>query len=346
MKHFTFFLSFFCLTSCGIFKERPQQDISHSQTEQSKKEEKEVFTPVKKQVYITNKAWASEYSDPNGAIMARIDSVYEFGKLLTISAESKHFYKVEEETRNDLTNYIRKADTGDWKALKKNFTDKLLEEVFSFGDEPSNKNISNYFSITLIPEAEYKKALANKISYISWENLGVIEQKDALTLPTEKKKVRFKGERDISKPKPLLYEYNGFLKDLNQYLVLMNSFIYDEYQEFILVDKTTGEKCFIEQFPIVTPDKKYLVGLENSRYWRSYGVISLYKIVSLSPFRIECVVNERPKWWCFTGDEAPVFVTQEGILYAGINPNGGIQENNFTFSSPELYIKITIKKKQ
>ena len=316
MKLLILYISLFYLIGCNLFQGKQPAEGSAIVEEK----QVETFVPVEKELYVIDKEEREDY--------------YLFGEKIKISAEGTEFYKT---NRGD---YIKKKDVGDWNTLKTKITgDDLTKNVDINGK--SNDSISKYLSIDQISYEEYQEALRNKIDFLIEDTLAIVKKNGKLTFPCEHKTVYLKDLPDsIEDPFATTYAYVGNVPILNQYLVFEDS---GDFYAYIFIDKTTGKQTDFERFPFLSPDKKYIITIGRA-YEDLVGTISLYRIKSIKPFVIETLVNEDIKWWAtYDFDEAPIFFSKNGSLYAPMNviPNFFDEHNNP--NKQRMYIKIGIR---
>ena len=128
---------------------------------------------------------------------------------------------------------------------------------------------------------------------------------------------------------------------LNQYLVFENS---EDFYAYIFIDKTTGKQTEFQRFPFLSTDKKYIITVGRA-YEDLVGIISLYRIESLKPLKLNVLVDESTKWWAAYDyfDKQPIFFSKNGCLYAPMNVVANFFDEKDELNPQRMYIKIKIK---
>ena len=316
MKLLILYISLFYLIGCNLFQGKQPAEGSAIVEEK----QVETFVPVEKELYVIDKEEREDY--------------YLFGEKIKISAEGNEFYQT------DRGDYIKKKDVGDWNTLKTKITgDDLIKNVDINGN--SNDSISKYLSIDQISYKEYQEALRNKIDFLIEDTLAIVKKNGKLTFPCEHKTVYLKDQSDnVEDPFSTTYAYVGNVPILNQYLVFEDS---EDFYAYIFIDKTTGKKTDFERFPFLSPDKKYIITVGRA-YEDLVGIISLYRIESVKPFKINLLVDESTKWWAaYDFDKQPIFFSKNGYLYASMNVVANFFDEKDELNPQRMYIKIKIK---
>ena len=74
------------------------------------------------------------------------------------------------------------------------------------------------------------------------------------------------------------------------------------------------------------------------------GIISLYRIESLKPLKINVLVDKSTKWWAaYDFDKQPIFFSKNGCLYAPMNVVANFFDEKNELNPQRMYIKIKIK---
>ena len=317
MKLLILYISLFYLIGCNLFQGKQPAEGSAIVEEK----QVETFVPVEKELYVIDKEEREDY--------------YLFGEKIKISAEGTEFYKT---NRGD---YIKKKDVGDWNTLKTKITgDDLIKNVDINGN--SNDSISKYLSIDQISYEEYQEALRNKIDFLIEDTLAIVKKNGKLTFPCEHKTVYLKDQSDsIEDPFATTYAYVGNMPALNQYLIFENS---EDFYAYIFIDKTTGKQTEFQRFPFLSTDKKYIITVGRA-YEDLVGIISLYRIESVKPFKINLLVDESTRWWAAYDyfDKQPIFFSKNGYLYASMNVVANFFDEEDELNPQRMYIKIKIK---
>ena len=324
MKYFLlFFLALLC-TGCQLFQE--QQQAGERVATEAKQEE--VFVPVEKELYVIK-----DVTTIYASLTDSIPSLFcIMGDKLEIIAEGKELYKTER-------GYVEKEDMGDWEALKSKMTGEVLVESI-YGD--ISDTISKYLNINQVSSEEYQEALKNKVDFLQRDTLAIVKKKGKLTFVCKQRTVYLKD--DISeladKHFDMIYTYLGNIPAIDQYVVLEDT---ERSLAYILIDKTTGEKRRFEKFPFLSADKRYIINIGRD-YYDLDRLISLYRIESLKPLKINVLVDESTKWWAaYDFDKQPIFFSKNGCLYASMNMVANFFDEKNELNPQRMYIKIKIK---
>ena len=75
------------------------------------------------------------------------------------------------------------------------------------------------------------------------------------------------------------------------------------------------------------------------------GIISLYRIESLKPLKLNVLVDESTRWWAAYDyfDKQPIFFSKNGYLYASMNVVANFLLEKNELNPQRMYIKIKIK---
>lgn len=101
----------------------------------------------------------------------------------------------------------------------------------------------------------------------------------------------------------LVYQYQGYLKPLNKYLVEVNGY---EHSYCLLIDKATGKKDTISNLPVVSPDGRLIVSKRYNPYEEHEHIppptedISIYRVDNNAVKRIFLQINRwfaRDLYW-------------------------------------------------
>ena len=145
---------------------------------------------------------------------------------------------------------------------------------------------------------------------------------------------------DFENPFSTTYAYVGNMPALNQYLVFEDS---QDFYAYIFIDKTTGKQTEFQRFPFLSTDKKYIITVGRA-YEDLVGIISLYRIESVKPLKINVLVDESTRWWAaYDFDKQPIFFSKNGCLYAPMNVVANFFDEKNELNPQRMYIKIKIK---
>ena len=335
-----FLLSIF-LFNCQFFKNKEQKE-ELTTSERVEDEEEEIFTEIRKHVYIIKKE-VHYYKDPKGE--TEKEWVYYLGDRLNVTAQSAHFYKVED----NETRFVRKEDTGNYEDII--LTKKELEASSTFLIENDKDavdkevtNFSRYFSVSLISHEEYLTELKNKYVFLTEDTLAITKKDKMLILPCKDTLVKLKDidPQDESVEDDMdmaIYDYIGKVDLLNQYVIRGSYF---EAGDYFFIDKDTGKKTSLIGKPFLSPDGKHIVCL-NMEEMDGVGYISLYEMVGKTTFKLKTKVEAIISYWLpYDWGKEPIFFSKKGYLYASMNPSGCYYDSEGA-NSQRKYVKIRIK---
>ena len=258
---------------------------------------------------------------------------FALGTKLEIVGEEGPYYKVKKEAHES---YILKSEVG---YKDESFSPEELEQVSYLTEYKGTTrtpkdldNISEFFSISLISEADYQQALQQRPK--PFDKGETIEKTGKiLSLPCQKKKVKYE---DISQDgfNEAIYSYVGEHKDIEQYIVRVTG---AQVVPYILTDKATGNELYMDGFPLLSADRKHIITLHTDPV-NDETDIALYRIEGTAPLRLKTMVKASLAWWrCAMHQQTPVFLGADQCLYAAIYPIG-LPEN----TSKLRYIKTKI----
>lgn len=252
---------------------------------------------------------------------------------LEIVGEEGPYYKVKKGAHES---YVLKSEVGYKDEI---FSPEELEQVSYLTEYKGTTrtpkdldNISEFFSISLISEADYQQALQQRPK--PFDKGETIEKTGKiLSLPCQKKKVKYE---DISQDgfNEAIYSYVGEHKDIEQYIVRVTG---AQVVPYILTDKATGNELYMDGFPLLSADRKHIITLHTDPI-NDETDIALYRIEGIAPLRLKTMVKASLAWWrCAMNQQTPVFLGADQCLYAAIYPIG-LSEN----TSKLRYIKTKI----
>ena len=159
MKYFIIFFLVLLSTGCNLFQGKQPA----GETVEVEEKQVETFVPVEKELYVINPT-TEIYSTPDTT--AKLNLKCELGELVELEAESKHFYKI----KSPADCYLLKENMGAYNEIP--LTKEILEAVQEleegekeFDISKEGKNLSDYFTISLISKQEYQKELKNKVDF-------------------------------------------------------------------------------------------------------------------------------------------------------------------------------------
>ncbi|WP_404980939.1 hypothetical protein [Capnocytophaga granulosa] len=258
---------------------------------------------------------------------------FALGTKLEIVGEEGPYYKVKKGAHES---YVLKSEVG---YKDESFSPEELEQVSYLTEYKGTTrtpkdldNISEFFSISLISEADYQQALQQRPK--PFDKGETIEKTGKiLSLPCQKKKVKYE---DISQDgfNEAIYSYVGEHKDIEQYIVRVTG---AQVVPYILTDKATGNELYMDGFPLLSADRKHIITLHTDPV-NDETDIALYRIEGTAPLRLKTMVKASLAWWrCAMNQQTPVFLGADQCLYAAIYPIG-LPEN----TSKLRYIKTKI----
>lgn len=215
---------------------------------------------------------------------------------------------------------------------------KCLHEILIL----TGDSIAKYLAITQISYEEYQEALKHKVDFLIEDTLSIVKKKGILTFPCQHKTVYLKDQSDdFENPFSTTYAYVGNMPALNQYLVFEDS---QDFYVYIFIDKTTGKQTEFQRFPFLSTDKKYIITVGRA-YEDLVGIISLYRIESVKPLKINVLVDESTRWWAAYDyfDKQPIFFSKNGYLYASMNVVANFFDEKDELNPQRMYIKVKIK---
>ena len=288
--------------------------------------------PVGSVVYVLSKEDASPAPEKENQPQTED---FALGTKLEIVGEEGPYYKVKKGAHES---YVLKSEVG---YKEESFSKEELGQINTLFEYKGTTripkdldNISEFFSISLISEADYQQALQQRPK--SFDKGEVIEKTGKiLSLPCQKKKVRYE---DISQGgfDEAIYSYVGEHKDIEQYIVRVTG---AQVVPYILTDKTTGNELYIDGFPLLSADRKHIITLHTDPV-NDETDIALYRIEGTAPLRLKTMVKASLAWWrCAMHQQTPIFLGQDNALYAAIYPIGLPQQEN---GNKLLYIKMMI----
>ena len=237
--------------------------------------------------------------------------------------------------------FFLKKDIGKCEEIE--FTKESLERcdnIFINGEgEKDHTDFSQFLSVTPIGKEEYLKEQENGIDLLKKDTLLHSKINQTLVFNCKNKIVKFKDELEEEQYDSKIYEYEGYIESLGQYVVSLSTLGWIRY---ILIDEITGKQIEIDGFPYASPDKKHIIclieGMDMS------GFIILYEIKSLSPFKVEKKVHILLSHWTPYDDKGKdIFWDKEENLYVSINKETCFYINYTKYNPSRKYIKIGIR---
>ena len=207
--------------------------------------------------------------------------------------------------------FIKKEQTGDISQIKLNYKDLITTE-----DKKPLKKIN----IRFVTKDEYLAQKANAVDFDFINTTNTIKKvKGKLRLPCQECKNKYITYIDSLAPKyddnRIEHTYIGEIPFLNQYLI---STTYYEGWDYTLIDKTTGKKFTLADYPYITPNRQYFMTLLYDP-WQNITEFSLYSIDETN--KIKQVFSTTFTQWALVLDEKDreqVFMGSDGNLYAKV----------------------------
>ena len=335
MKHLILYISLFYLIGCNLFQ--GQQPVEENVAVEENQQQEEVFVPVQKELYVINPK-TMQYTEPDIHSEPK-DRLNSFGHLLKIEAESEHFYKI----KSSADCYLLKENMGTYNEIP--LTKEILEAVQEleegeneFDISKEGKNLSDYFTISLIPKQEYQKELKNRVDF-----------RTPIKNFTYKEGVLYINHQAYEVEKENIEWSNcekvWWIAPLQRYLAYITYQGDVAYGFFILIEKDTKKTIKLEQEPFLSPDFKYLFCTTNPTYM-NYTKISLYNIQKDSIPLIEMVAQTEINYWMpYHTKETPLFFSSNGNIYASFNVEGLFWKGRkeVKLNDQRMYIKIGIR---
>ena len=232
--------------------------------------------------------------------------------------------------------FIKKEQTGDISQIKLNYKDLITTE-----DKKPLKKIN----IRFVTKDEYLAQKANAVDFDFINTTNTIKKvKGKLRLPCQECKNKYITYIDSLAPKyddnRIEHTYIGEIPFLNQYLI---STTYYEGWDYTLIDKTTGKKFTLADYPYITPDRQYFMTLLDNVY-EGVTEFSLYSIDETN--KIKQVFSTTFTQWALVLDEKDreqVFMGSDGSLYAKVINVSVRWDQKGHYNPRGQYICISIK---
>ena len=278
--------------------------------------------PTIKEVYVTTRDSIDIYEEAN-------DKSTRLGKLpyaeeVEVVQELNSWYGIKQRTQRKYKRngediilwqweklFIKKEQTGDISQIKLNYKDLITTE-----DKKPLKKIN----IRFVTKDEYLAQKANAVDFDFINTTNTIKKvKGKLRLPCQECKNKYITYIDSLAPEyddnRIEHTYIGEIPFLNQYLI---STTYYEGWDYTLIDKTTGKKFTLADYPYITPDRQYFMTLLDNVY-EGVAEFSLYSIDETN--KIKQVFSTIFTQWALVLDEKDreqVFMGSDGNLYAKV----------------------------
>ena len=351
--------------SCQYFSSSPVQgeavktaDVVYTEkkdsVEETHSEGKRIGNPIDynaptiKEVYVTTRDSIELYEEAD-------DKSTHLGKLpyaekVEVVQEFKYWYGIKQRTQRKYKRdgeeiilwqweklFIKREQTGDISQIKLNYKDLITTE-----DKKPLKKIN----IRFVTKDEYLAQKANAVDFDFINTTNTIKKvKGKLRLPCQECKNKYITYIDSLAPKyddnRIEHTYIGEIPFLNQYLI---STTYYEGWDYTLIDKTTGKKFTLADYPYITPNRQYFMTLLYDP-WQNITEFSLYSIDETN--KIKQVFSITFTQWALVLDEKDreqVFMGSDGSLYAKVI-NVSVRWDQKGYYNPRgQYICISIKK--
>lgn len=132
-----------------------------------------------------------------------------------------------------------------------------------------------------------------------------------------------------------VYEYNGFVPFLNQYVIEGSYWEADDYQ---FIDKANGNgKSFIS-YPYIAPNKKNIIAVYPNPYDTASGEMEFYSIENKA---IKLIFSASFKNW-MPAAESKYFWGKDGAFYLEVTPVFAFWDEKGSYSKQYQYLKITV----
>ena len=278
--------------------------------------------PTIKEVYVTTRDSIDIYEEAN-------DKSTRLGKLpyaeeVEVVQELNSWYGIKQRTQRKYKRngediilwqweklFIKKEQTGDISQIKLNYKDLITTE-----DKKPLKKIN----IRFVTKDEYLAQKANAVDFDFINTTNTIKKvKGKLRLPCQECKNKYITYIDSLAPEydenRIEHTYIGEIPFLNQYLI---STTYYEGWDYTLIDKTTGKKFTLADYPYITPNRQYFMTLLDDP-WQNITEFSLYSIDETN--KIKQVFSTTFTQWALVLDEKDreqVFMGSNGSLYVKV----------------------------
>jgi len=196
--------------------------------------------------------------------------------------------------------------------------------------------LTKHLSLELIDQKLYKAKKKKAVSFLTADTLAHRKTKGIITLPCQKKTVKFidkpEAEEDIQ-----LYFYIGQIKILNSYLVFGT---YWEEYDYKLIDKITGEvKLSFIDYPFISGDKKNIICI----YANPYEATADLEFYTIDKNKIKRIMSTSFKNWMIAGEKNDTFWSNDGYLYLAVLHNKAYWSQDGDLNKNFQYLRIKIK---
>lgn len=173
--------------------------------------------------------------------------------------------------------------------------------------EVEERKSDERLTVELIDKSIYDSMERCQVDSFSADTASVPKSDGRIVLKTQAGEETFEDDKDLN----IYFRLEGTYETLNQYVV---SVAYEDYLDYRLVDKITGEILDLSGFPHVSPDRKYILCLYTLD---TDGIpcagITLYKITDegeIVPIRESKYMN-----WGITDQGRDAFWGSDGCFY-------------------------------
>lgn len=188
--------------------------------------------------------------------------------------------------------------------------------------EAEERRSDGRLTVELVDQSVYDSMERCQVDSFSIAKASVAKSDGRIVLKTQAGEVAFEDEREDE----IYFHLEGTYETLNQYVV---SVAYEDYLDYRLVDKITGEILDLSGFPHVSPDRKYILCLYTlDTDGTPCAGMTLYEITDegeIVPIRESKYMN-----WGITDQGRDAFWGPDGCFYCkarhskvnwGYNPN-------------------------
>jgi len=200
--------------------------------------------------------------------------------------------------------------------------------------------LKKYLKIELISEAEYRKQKATASNFLISDTLNIQKVSGVTTLPCENKPVTF-VDKPNEEEERYEFKYLGQIPEINKYVVAGN---YWESSDVTLVDKTSGKKFDLLDYPYVSKTQKYLICIYANPY-DTTADLEFYSIEKQNPKKIASISF---KYWMPVTQEFDkekpdnLFWGSDNCFYLKALHSQAFWQDNGMLNNQGQYLKITI----
>lgn len=195
--------------------------------------------------------------------------------------------------------------------------------------------LTKYLKFELIDEKLYLAKKKKAISFLLADTLVFKKINGTISLPCQKKTVKFIDKPDAEEDIQLYY-YIGQIKILNSFLILGT---YWEEYDYKLIDKITGEvKLSFLDYPLISGNQKNIICI----YANPYGATADLELYSMDKNKIKLIMSASFKNWLPAGEKNDTFWSNDGYLYLPVLHNKAYWSQDGDLNKNFQYMRIKI----